>query len=230
MEVTQSLLESDIGDRLQEQCTLLDCSYQVVTLATSLAQLDPELTTVTFLRRKSRRFDSELNCYVPVNPPVISSENCTLFYFPAHHFCSLLSPDNSHDTPSISLSSLDALVHAITSHFNNHRILFLIQHLEKYYRKDAAKKGRAFRERVQQLSQAPAQEESDHSADSRTKTKRSRKKKKQDDRLLTRNEVEQALLHLQFEHNVFVTLTNNVDESVLAVRGFLREISHREYM
>ncbi|GJD04350.1 ERCC4 domain-containing protein [Colletotrichum higginsianum] len=194
---------------LQIQTLLKDLDVQSNTWDSPVGNV------VKWRRKVASRFNDELNHWEPI-PLRIEPDKFALAIVTADEFVTYaLGPEGS---------DLEAHVLKMKRHFPKEQLIYLIEGLNPWMRKNRNVRNRQFASAVRnQGDEADADDTSTTSAQSR------RKKNKQPQEYIDEDSVEDALLQLQVMHGVLIHHTNAAVETAQWVAIFTQHISTVPY-
>ncbi|RDA94568.1 hypothetical protein CP533_2387 [Ophiocordyceps camponoti-saundersi (nom. inval.)] len=161
----------------------------------------PELCLVKWRRKVTSRFDDDLGRWEPISPRIHVERN-VLVIVTAHEFVDLIQKDE-----------LDAHIHKIKLPFARHQVIYVIQGMVAWMRKNRNVRNRQFASRVRSNNQASAGERQRSAGTS----------------YVCEESIEDALLRLQVEHDVFIHHTALPVETARWVAAFTQHISTVPY-
>lgn len=208
----------DLPDSLDDRVRL-----QAETLLSDLSVKhhswdSPVDNVVKWRRRVNSRYDAEAGIYEPIIP-VIEDEKHVMVILPAAEFVKLVLGSEGDD--------LESHVLNMTIHFASHTIIYLIEGLAPWQRKNRNNRNRQYAAAVRQASAVE-----DPNAPPPSSQAPSRKRKKAPaapQEYIDEDAIEDALLTLQVAHGVLIHHTNVPVETAQWIAVFTQHISTIPY-
>lgn len=172
---------------------------------------------VRWRRKVNADYDEEKDYWVPVNP-YVKNEPHVMYVLSAKDFISLVQGEEGHD--------VNALMLQLRAKFFNHQIIFLMEGYGAWLRKNKGIKDKQFKEAVH--SHAGPLVPGQNMYPSSSQTAKARKKVGAGE-YIAEEKIEEALLKLQIEHDVYIHHTNVMQETAQWVKVFTENISSVPY-
>lgn len=197
-----------------------------VQAETLLKDLDVETSSwdspmedvVKWRRKVNARWDEELDRWEPT-PPRIDSETYAMVIMTAAHFVKLTLATDDTD--------LESHVKNVISAFPNHTIIYLLEGVTPWLRKNRNLRNRQFASAVR--SGLPDNGEPSNSQPSASQPSRRRKNPPKPQEYVDEDMIEDALLQLQVLHGVLIHHTNAPVETAQWIATFTQHISTVPY-
>ncbi|KKY27501.1 hypothetical protein UCRPC4_g01096 [Phaeomoniella chlamydospora] len=169
---------------------------------------------VRWKRKVRARFDDEAGRWEPV-PEFIQDEKHVLCHITSTEFVDLavasITPDREIDTQDLNLH-----VTKLTNEFPGCKIIYLIESLGGWMRKNRNNRNRAYQDAIR--SQNPEENEGQN-----------KRKRKQTTAYVDEDSIEDALLQLQVKHGCLIYQTSCAAESAEWIKNFTEHISTIPY-
>lgn len=194
----------------------------VKTLGAEHTFFDSSMPSIVKWRRKKRsEYNEDAARWEPCQP-YIATEDYVLCMLPAQEFVDMVICEDDTQT-------LDGHVQRLKNSYRNCKLIYLIDGLMTWMRRNQNSRNRAYQAEV--LAQVNAVNESTEDASTQSKRKRTTKKSKkpEDTPPVADDTIEDALLELQVTHNCLIYHTNAAGETAEWIKNFSEHISTVPY-
>ena len=177
----------------------------------------PVQNVVKWRRKVKSRYNEELEHWEPI-PPRIDPETYAMVLMPAARFVKLALGEEGE--------TLESHVLAMRTHFNDHNIIYLLEGMTPWLRRNRNLRNRQF---VSAVRSGLGEEPSDSQQPSGSQVTRRRKPAAAPQQYIDEDAIEDALLQLQVLHGMLIHHTNAPVESAQWIATFTQHISTVPY-
>ncbi len=217
VDLPESFHDSDTGKQIQS--FLRNLGVEMTFYASPIPNV------VKWRRKVTAEYNPSKGYWEPV-AEYIKDETHALCIMPAQEFVGLVCVDASH----VDGQDLDAHVLRFQSRFEGCKLLYLIDGLEKWMRKNKNVRNRAYQAAVLAADEEVDEEEAENEQQGRAKRRgRKKPKEKEKQQYVDEDLVEDALLQLQVAHGCFVHHTSSATETAEWVGIFTQHVSTIPY-